>query len=65
MLDRLLQSLNEQLPMNLQHIIQIQMENLKILSHIFSEIAIFELPSNQYRTLSTIIIYIGQNDGIK
>src|SRR6185437_12822432 len=64
-LDRLLQSLNEQLPTNLKHIIQYQIENLKILPHYPLPIAILELPRDQYYTLSTISTYIGPNNGTK
>jgi len=43
MLDRLLQSLREQISTNIYHIIQIQIENIKILSYIFSETTMFQL----------------------
>src|ERR1043165_1321839 len=62
-LNRLLQSLTEQLPTNLHHIIQSQMENLKILSYILLETTMLELPQDQYRVLSTITTYIDRNDG--
>src|SRR5581483_8966954 len=65
MLTRLLSSLHQQLPSNLSHIIQIQMEDLKLLPHIFPETAILELPQDQYRVLSTIRMYLGKNDGVK
>src|SRR6185437_4860365 len=64
-LDRLLQSLNEQLPNNLKHIIQYQIENLKILLHYPLPIAILELPRDQYYALSTISTYMGSNNGTK
>jgi len=65
MLTRLLSSLSQQLPSNLSHIIQIQMEDLKLLPHIFPETAILELPQDQYRVLSTIRMYLGKNDSVK
>jgi len=65
MLTRLLSSLSQQLPSNLSHIIQIQMEDLKLLPHIFPETAILELPQDQYRVLSTIRMYLGKNHSVK
>ncbi|CAG8805574.1 5343_t:CDS:2, partial [Gigaspora margarita] len=46
MLDRLLYSLNNQLPTNLYSIIQSQLETLKILPHIFPLTATLELPAD-------------------
>src|SRR6266542_3917678 len=65
MLDRLLQSLRSHLPATLSSIIQIQMNNLKILPHLFPETAILELPHDQYRALSTINMYMGRSNGVK
>lgn len=64
-LNRLLQSLNQHLPTNIQHIIQIQMEDLKILPHIHPQSTMLELPHDQYHALSTISTYMGPNNGIK
>ncbi|GES95913.1 AAA family ATPase [Rhizophagus clarus] len=49
--EKLLLSLSQQLPLNLSHIIQLQMEDLKLLFHIFSETA-----------NSTIRMYLEKND---
>ncbi|CAG8730066.1 4545_t:CDS:2 [Gigaspora margarita] len=58
-LDRLLHSLNNQLPTNLHSIIiQSQLETLKILSHIFLLTATLELLANQYNAISIISMYI-------
>ena len=65
MLNRLLQSLNQQLPTNIQHIIQIQMKDLKILPYIYPQTTMLELPQDQYYALSIITTYMGLNDGIK
>ncbi len=65
MLDRLLQSLREQIPTNIYHIIQTQMENIKILPYIFPETTMLQLPRDQYRALSIISTYMGPNDGTK
>ena len=65
MLDRLLRSLNNLLPTNLSDIIRIQMNNLKILPHLFPETVMLELPHDQYHALSVINIYMGKNDGVK
>jgi len=65
MLDRLLQSLNQQLPTNIQQIIQIQMEDLKILPHIYPRTAMLELPEDQYYALNIITTYMGPNNGTK
>src|SRR5204863_8639078 len=65
MLNRLLQSLQQHLPATLSHIVQIQMESLKILPHVLPETAMLELPYDQYRTLSTISMYMGRNNGVK
>uniref|UniRef100_U9ST01 Uncharacterized protein n=1 Tax=Rhizophagus irregularis (strain DAOM 181602 / DAOM 197198 / MUCL 43194) TaxID=747089 RepID=U9ST01_RHIID len=65
MLSRLLSSLNQQLTQNISSIIQMQMESLKLLPHVFPETAMLELPQDQYRALNTIRMYMGENDGIK
>ena len=64
-LSRLLQSLENELPETLSHIIQIQLENLKILPPILPETAVLQLPHDQYHALSTITMYMGKNDSIK
>ncbi|CAB4412311.1 unnamed protein product [Rhizophagus irregularis] len=65
MLSRLLSSLSQQLTQNISSIIQMQMESLKLLPHVFPETAMLELPQDQYRALNTIRMYMGENDGIK
>ena len=65
MLDRLLLSLHEQIPLNIYKIIRIQLDNIKIFPYIIPQTAILELPQDQYHALSTISTYMGQNDGIK
>ncbi|CAG8725741.1 9760_t:CDS:2, partial [Rhizophagus irregularis] len=62
MLSRLLSSLNQQLTQNISSIIQMQMESLKLLPHVFPETAMLELPQDQYRALNTIRMYMGEND---
>ncbi|RHZ81307.1 hypothetical protein Glove_122g28 [Diversispora epigaea] len=64
-LDRLLHSFNEQLPTNLSNIIQIQLQNLKILPYILPKTAILELSTDQYHVLSTITMHMGKNSGTK
>ncbi|CAI2186623.1 6955_t:CDS:2 [Funneliformis geosporum] len=63
MLDRLLQSLHQKLPTIIQDIIRLQLENIKMLSHLLPETAILDLPEDQYYVLSTISSYLGPNDG--
>ncbi|CAG8534965.1 12161_t:CDS:2 [Rhizophagus irregularis] len=63
MLDRLLQSLHHELPATITQIIQIQMQNLKLLPPLLPETAMLELPRDQYRALSTINTFMGGNDG--
>src|SRR5688500_11216662 len=41
------------------------MENLKILSHVFPETAMLELPQDQYCALSIINMYMSRNDSVK
>jgi tRNA(Met) C34 N-acetyltransferase TmcA len=65
MLDRLLQSLSNELPTSISLIIQIQMQNIKLLPPLLPETAMLELPQDQYHALSTITTYMGKNDGIK
>jgi len=65
MLDRLLLSLHEQIPLNIYKIIRIQLDNIKIFPYIIPQTAILELPQDQYHALSTISTYMGQNNSIK
>src|SRR6185295_5251590 len=65
MLDRLLQSLTNQLPVNISQIIRNQLNNLKILPHIYPETTMLELPQDQYHVLSTISTYMGKNSNQK
>jgi len=65
MLDRLLQSLNNQLTTNISEIIRIQLDNLKILPHVYPETAMLELPHDQYHVLSTISMYMGKSNNRK
>ncbi|EXX69470.1 PIF1-like helicase domain-containing protein [Rhizophagus irregularis DAOM 181602=DAOM 197198] len=65
MLDRLLQSLHHELPATITQIIQIQMQNLKLLPPLLPETAMLELPRDQYRALSTINTFMGGNDGTR
>ncbi|CAI2183528.1 10167_t:CDS:2 [Funneliformis geosporum] len=65
MLDRLLQSLHQELSTTIQDIIRLQLENIKMLLHLLPETAILDLPEDQYYVLSTISSYFGPNDGIK
>ncbi|CAI2198739.1 430_t:CDS:1, partial [Funneliformis geosporum] len=46
MLDRLLQSLYQEFPITSQDIIRLQLENIKMLSHILPETAILNLPED-------------------
>ncbi|RHZ73638.1 hypothetical protein Glove_230g51 [Diversispora epigaea] len=50
MLNQLLQSLTNQLPVNISQIICNQLNNLNILSHIYPETTMLELPHDQYHT---------------
>ncbi|CAI2182092.1 15981_t:CDS:2 [Funneliformis geosporum] len=63
MLDRLLQSLHQELSTTIQDIIRLQLENIKMLLHLLPETAILDLPEDQYYVLSTISSYFGPNDG--
>ncbi|CAG8733634.1 44112_t:CDS:2, partial [Gigaspora margarita] len=63
--DKLLYSLNNQLPTNLHSIIQSQLETLKIFSYIFPLTATLELLANQYNTISIISIYIDRTSNSK
>ena len=65
MLDRLLQSLNNQLTTNISEIIRVQLDNLKILPHVYPETAMLELPHDQYHVLSTISMYMGKSNNRK
>ena len=65
MLDQLLQSLNNQLTTNISEIIRIQLDNLKILPHVYPETAMLELPHDQYHVLSTISMYMGKSNNRK
>ncbi|GET00458.1 AAA family ATPase [Rhizophagus clarus] len=65
MLSRLLESLSIHLSTDLKHIIQTQMDDLKLLPRIYPETAMLELPQDQYHVLSTINMYLGKNDGVK
>ena len=64
-LERFLQSLNNELPASINQIIQIQMRNLKLLPPILPETAMLELPRDQYHALSIISTYMGRNDNIR
>ncbi|GES90087.1 Pif1-like helicase domain-containing protein [Rhizophagus clarus] len=65
MLSRLLESLSIHLSTDLKHIIQTQMDDLKLLPRIYPKTAMLELPQDQYHILSTINMYLGKNDGVK
>ncbi|GET03473.1 AAA family ATPase [Rhizophagus clarus] len=65
MLSRLLESLSIHLSTDLKHIIQTQMDDLKLLPRIYPETAMLELPQDQYHVLLTINMYLGKNDGVK
>ncbi|CAI2197473.1 4328_t:CDS:1, partial [Funneliformis geosporum] len=62
MLNRLLQSLHQELPTIIQDIIRLQLENIKMLPHVLPETAILDLPEDQYYVLSTISSYVGPNN---
>ncbi|CAG8661685.1 22150_t:CDS:2 [Gigaspora margarita] len=64
-LDKLLHSLNNQLPTNLHSIIQSQLETLKILPYIFLLTATLELPADQYNAILIISMYIGRTSNSK
>ncbi|CAG8828464.1 3429_t:CDS:1, partial [Cetraspora pellucida] len=55
----------QQLSTNIHQIIQFQLENLKILPHVFPLTATLELPQDQYNALSTITTYMGKADGTR
>ncbi|CAI2165089.1 14070_t:CDS:2 [Funneliformis geosporum] len=65
MLDRLLQSLHQELPTTIQDIIRLQLENIKILLHLLPETAILDLPEDQYYILLTIFSYFSPNDEVR
>jgi len=64
MLDRLLHSISNHIPTTLSDIIKIQMNNLKLLPHIFPQTVMLDLPTDQYQALSTINMYMGEDDGV-
>ncbi|CAI2179547.1 11481_t:CDS:1, partial [Funneliformis geosporum] len=62
MLDRLLQSLHQELLTIIQDIRKLQLENIKMLPHLLPETAILNILENQYYVLSTISSYHSPND---